>query len=230
MEEGELEAKLLKVRDAVLEQLPVLKGETPWKEIAPKTPDKEHVRLFEATSLDGTYLMKLSARTDKCTIGQLVTLNTDNEYETRKQWETGELMGIEEVDEFPDSQLKLIRYWINIPVPGVYDREFFGLQSHLVNKMTGVETLIFQSVKSDKLMPCDTSKYVRGECMSLMQICKCGDEPGALNVDIYTFVRPYGWIPDWILPLWKEKLRDRFLLYERVCSEEFDEIYNKEEI
>lgn len=225
-----MEEKLADVRFGVLKQLPVLKHDTPWKEITTSDPAKQHIQLFEATALTGTYMLRLSATTSKCSIEQLVKLNTDNDFETRKQWETGELAGIQEIDHYPDTKLKLIRYWINIPVWLVQDREFFGIQSYQVDEDTGTHTLIFQSIKSDKLMPCDASKYVRGECMSLMQIHKCKEKKEQVNVSIYTYVKPCGLIPEWILPLWKEKLRDRFLLYERVCSEEYDKIYSKKEI
>jgi len=219
---NKFESSLFEIKDKVLKDYEKYKTED-WVEVKTTDVKKQHIQLYETTVKgDGVYLLKAEAISEKCTAEQLLALNIDNNYETRQQWETGELMDIREVLTF--DKIKLIQYWINIPVPLVSNREFFGLQWYAYDEKLKTYILIFRSIENDKLLPCDTSKYVRGDCTSIMEITEL--DIAKIAVTIYTYVRPLGWIPDWILPAWKEKLRDRIMLYEKICSEKFDLVYS----
>lgn len=187
----------------------------PWLPIPCTDPERKRVKLYECDR-DG-YMLKAVMHMEGCDPKKILRLNIDNNFETRKQWETDELMGIEQVQQLKLHKINVVRYWINIPV--VKNREFLGIQCYFPNKKRQSHMLIFQSVLYDEYFPCDETKYVRGTCVSLMKINKNS------LVTIYTHVHPNGWIPDMMIPIWKEKLRDRMLLYEKVIKEDFDTIY-----
>lgn len=201
------------------------KKKTTWVKIANSNPKTKHISLYETTESKGNYLLRCEAILPDIDPEKLLKLNTDNNFDTRKQWETGELLDIEQLETFPDHNMNIIRYHINIPVPGVYDREFLGLQYWEYNKKHETYTLIFKTVNYDEKYPCDTSLYVAGSCMTIMKIRKYGGV--GQFVSIFTYVTPNGWIPDIIIPLWKEKLRVRMRLYETVLNTTFDEIYKE---
>ena len=204
-------------KNKALELLKTFGTKTEWLPIQCKDKVKKHVKLYETVSRDGAYVLKARAHLKGCDPKKILKLNTDNCYNTRKQWETGELMGIEQVQQFRLKGINIVRYWINIPV--IYDREFLGLQWWRYNKKRKSYLLIFRSIDYDECFQCDENKYVRGTCTTIMNISK------ECVVTIYTHVHPNGYVPDWIIPLWKEKLRDRMLLYEKVANESYDEIY-----
>ena len=193
--------------------------ETKWMPIPCDDENRKRVKLYEATGEKGEYLLKAQVHFADCDQRKLLELNIDNFFETRDQWETGELMGIEQVQQFVVERINVVRYWIEIPV--ITNREFLGIQWWFKTKKHKSIILFFKSIEYDEFFPCDTSKYVRGTCMSTMRISKKG------LVTVYTHVHPNGAVPSMILPLWKEKLRDRMLLYEKVIQTNYDEIYKE---
>ena len=196
---------------------------TTWIRIPNKNQNTKHIWLFESTNEKGTYLLKCQAVLKDCDPLKILKLNNDNNFETRKRWETGELINIEQLETLVDENINIIRYYINIPVPLVYDREFLGLQWYDYNEKHKLHRLLHKTVNYDEKYPCDTEKYVAGNCQTVLLISERDNDS---IVTIYTYVQPNGYIPDLILPLWKEKLRNRMFLYETLAkSEDYNKIY-----
>lgn len=220
---AQIEAEL----EAVQDDLKTYETNPAWEEIPSTHPERSRIRLFAATSDSGTYLLKASGILKGCRAEQILKLNLDNDYTTRKQWETGELAGIEELSEIHET-LKVIRYYINAGVFLVAQREFVGLQWWDYDEQEDMYTLIFKSTDYSDLVPL-TPGTVLGTCLSILQLRNLPKEKGEERhaITVYTYVTPNGWIPNWIIPLWKEKLRDRLLYYERVATTTFTEIYKE---
>jgi len=226
MEEENIVNKIKKAVKDAKRSIKTYETKTKWSEIPNYNENAPHIHLYEGLNEKGSYLLKARAIIKNCDPEKILKLNTDNNYETRKQWEIGgELMNIEQLERYEKEKTNIIRYHINIPVPMIYDREFLGVQWWDYNEKHKMHRLVHKTFNYDEKFPCDTNKFVQGECQSILLIKAYGTN--AQLVTIYSFVNPLGWIPESILPLWKEKLRERMLLYETLSkSDRFDEIYN----
>ena len=128
------------------------------------------------------------------------------------------------MERWSNEDINIIRYHINIPAPFVWNREFLGFQVTDYNKKRDTHRVVFKTFEYDEKYPCDTTKYVIGACQTIILIKKYGNNDQL--VTIYTNVQLNGWIPEYILTFWKEKLRNRMFLYENISkSEEFNKIY-----
>lgn len=194
---------------------------TEWEEVYNDDEKVKHIKLFVSYNDKGLHELKCQAVLKDCNPWRLYNLNVDNEYTTREMWETGELGGIKQLETYhvKAGKANLVEYWVNLPV--ISNRVFQGVQWHDYDEKKNLHTIAFQS-KPPKRFPCDTSKYTFGECFSIMQIWNN-------QVTIYTAVRLGGWIPDWIVSMFKEKLRTRMLLYETVVKDDkkYEAIYGK---
>jgi len=216
-------ASLLK---SVIRKIPEYE-KTEWRELLNSNPETKHIHLYEAEVGDGKFFLKAYAELPKCEPERLIRLNMDNCFETRKQWETDELMDIECLEQFVKLNLNIIRYRIRVPIWGVSNREFVALQWCKYNEKTNRHTLISCSVNYDEKFPPTETDYVRGHCISVLQVEKTDRGCGMV---IYTHVDPGGWIPVSLLNSlteWKEKLRSRCLLYEKVITKKFESIYTE---
>ena len=201
----------------------IYENETRWIKIKNNDEKTKHINLWESVDNNGTYLLKCQAILKNCDPLKILKLNNDNNFETRKQWEGCELINIEQIERWVKENINIIRYHINIPAPFVWDREFLGFQIFDYNKKHKTHRLVHKTFGYEDKHPCDTTKYVAGSCQTMLFIKEYGNDQ---LVTIYTDVQPNGWIPEYILPLWKEKLRARMFLYETVAkSDSFNEIY-----
>lgn len=225
--------RLVAKRNKTLEKLKEYENpkKTKWTPVPCDNEDRQHVSLYEGETKKGKYLLKAETTLKGCTSKQILMLNIDNCYNTRKQWETEELVGIEAIQTlheeskkgkgFRREPIKIIRYWIHIGW-GIWDREFLGIQWYRYNKKSKQYTLVFKSA-NHPMFPCDKTKYQLGSAMTIMRIRQISDDEVAVRV--FTHVNPKGYIPAWLIPLWNEKLRDRMLLYEKVAKEKYHKIY-----
>jgi len=196
-----------------------------WQLIETENPEKRWVRLYGTHDHDGKYFLKCQAVMKNTDGRRILQLNIDNAYETRRQWETGELMGIEQLEQY-GRQMKLIHYRIAVGVWGVSDRDFLGVQKWAHDGEKDLYTLVFKTCKDERWPPIDGC--VAGTCESILQIRRYQNTNDHV-VTIYATVEPNGWIPSWFLPLirqWKEKMRDRMILYRDVAQNRFEEIYH----
>lgn len=221
-----MEEKIHKIKDlikAAKREARAYEKSTKWTPILNDDEKTKHIGLYEAETADGIYLLKTTAMLKNTDPKKILMLNMDNNFETRKQWETDDLSYIEQLEAYPDEKVNVVRFRVALPV--VKDREFLGFQYLDYKKKNDTQILIFKTFKYDERYPCDEDKYVAGDALTIMTAMRHKEHHCFLT--IYSYIRPNGWITDSILPLWKEKLRKRVLLYETIANTTFDQIYGK---
>ena len=209
--------------DTLTEKIQKYEHQVNWEEVYSSDEKLKHIKLFVSYNDDGLHELKCEAVLKDCDPERLYNLNVDNEFRTRQMWETGELGGIKQMETYnvDSGKANLVEYWVKLPI-GVQNRVFQGIQWHKYDEERKIHTIAFQSKLPDRF-PCDTANYTLGDCFSIMLIWH-------QKVTIYTAVRLNGWIPDWIVSMWKEKLRARMFLYETLVkdNERYNNIYKKQ--
>lgn len=218
-------------------------GDDLWELVPPSDP-RDTVSLYQQATRDGFYILKacgtLRARADR-----VFHLNKDNCWDTRRTWDSVDLSYVEQVNSYtcevvdPETEehttqtINVVKSTVSVPVPGVWDRWSLGIQWSGYDNEAGTYKLVYKTadhfyetcpkdhVTIDNLTgvwvrPLDPKvRFVHGRRRTT-NFCDCV---------IIAYVNPKGWIPSVVINLFREKLRKRLHLYERVAGKGWKKYY-----
>jgi hypothetical protein len=205
-----------------------------WTLVPPPNPN-DTVSLYKQATRGGYYVLKavgtLNARADR-----VMVLNADNDWHTRKQWDSQDVSHVEQIHQFrcTEGDINVVKSTVKVPVPGVSDRFTMGVQWNSRDAKLGTHTLVFAT--ADSFMEQCPDNMVSVENLSGVWVQELQPTYGKKKKKkkkkihrckciIVAYVNPKGWIPVWVVNMFQEKLRERLHLYERVAGKDWGKYY-----
>jgi len=207
-----------------------------WEFVTPSDPE-ESIALYQQPVAGGYYILKacgrLNARADR-----VMHLNKDNSWETRQLWDNEDLDYVARVHSLAcdEGTINVVKSHIKVDAPLVSNRFSLGIQWHGHDPELNTYKMVFKTVPHffetcpDTHVAIDSLSGVWVRPLEPIFKQQRGSKKPPIKVHqcdcvIIAYVNPKGWIPAWVINLFKDKLRQRLHTYERVAGKEWKKHY-----
>lgn len=190
--------------------------------------DNERVQLYEQPPVQGMQMLKAEVIL-QCSAERLIAINTDYSYVTRSQWDGRDVHSIDKRESYTTSEgnIDVIQTVVKMPPMlhklGVQSRHFLGIQWMRYNSEKKRYMMIFTTCPNGHPLYTCPPGSINATSSTLMTVLHLGEN--VCHVSIITQVTPGGLLIAPILSYYKRRLRDRMILYEHVCNQQYESIY-----
>jgi START domain len=204
--------------------------EREWELIPPPPSIPGRVKLYRRRPVPGDprHLLRVECESVRAPASRIIHLNVDNDFETRSQWDDKELIAVEQLESHRCAEQGIINYMrtaIRIPVPGVWDREFLGIQWVGYNRDNRAHVAIFRSVANENF-PANTKNFVTGDALTGVWVKEDAHDDELCHLVMLAYVHPRGWLPSWLPSMFYEQFRNRVYRFEEVATRRWHKIYD----